>query len=97
MNEDILYPVSSEKLIKRPESVEKRQSEKEMAYLKERPILNEILEYLDNEIETYKSVESVRTEDVNEFRFDVEVNKRMIKVLNHERSAIERLARMFEK
>ncbi len=95
MDEDVLYPVSTEKLIQKSDSRVKKETAEKHAYIKERPILQSILDYFDNQIESYKSVESVRTDNMDDFRFDTEVNKRMIRALERERKTIDRLEKMY--
>lgn len=97
MQEDVLYPTSSERLIAKPESRVKKETTRKHEYEKERPILLGLLDYLENQIESYRSVESVRTDNMDLFRQDVAVNKKLVEILTREKQAIERLARMYEK
>ena len=97
MEEDILYPISSERLFPKPESVVKKNTKQKDEYNKEKPILMGLLKYIEDQIESYKSVESVRTDSMDNFRYDVAVNKKMVEILNREKSAIVRLSTMYDK
>lgn len=94
--EDDFYQMSSEKLFPKSEKVKSRMRADKNAYEKEAPIISETIARLDEQIEFYKSVKSIKTTDNPEqFMREVDVNKRITAILEREVNRLKGVVKSF--
>ena len=96
--EDNVYKTSSERLITPPESQIKKINDQKVKYERERPILMDLLDYLNKQVAFYESVGAIKnTDDSFKFMCEVTANKRIVEILRREIDAVNRMVRMFDK
>lgn len=90
MDDSVVYPTTSQRLIGEPNEQKKRREQETEKYLAEKPLIAETVKHLQRRIEFFHDIDSItETKDSENFMRQVAVNKMVAAVLTQEIKRLE--------
>ena len=98
MDDNLVYPTTSQRLIGEPKGQEKRRKEEREEYLAEKPLVSATVKHLEARIKFFHDINSItETNDSEKFMRQVAVNKMVADALTQELNRLEVIVKAHSK